>query len=282
VTVPDRRSLLRPPMLAVHVLALAAVVVCVVGGLWQLDVYQSEQDTSRDERASADPVPLTETLGPDEGMTNEMVGARVVAEGRYAPADQQILVAGRDSASGSGIDGMGGDGSGGDGYWVVSPLRLENGSAILVVRGWIATAVAPPVPAATVSVIGSLEPGEEPGADSDLGSDRVVDSVRIPSLVGELPYDLYAGMIIRTAERPAPSDGLTLVDPTPPDVPWTDGLRNLAYAMQWWVFAGFAVFMWWRICTDQWQPASGARSSGPEAESDDGAPLGESSAGRRG
>jgi surfeit locus 1 family protein len=276
--VSDRRSLLRPPMLAVHLLALAAVVVCVVGGFWQLGVYQSEQDTSRDERAAADPVPLTETLGPDEGMTNEMVGARVVAEGRYAPADQQILVAGRaDEGGGSGDDGFGGDG-----YWVVSPLQLENGSAILVVRGWTTSAVAPPVPVAPVSVVGSLEPGEEPGADSDLGSDRVVDSVRIPSLVGEFPYDLYAGMIVRTAERPAPSDGLTLVDPTPPDIPWTDGLRNLAYAMQWWVFAGFALFMWWRICVDQSQPASGARSSGPEAESDDGAPLGESSAGRRG
>lgn len=24
-------------------------------------------------------------------------------------------------------------------------------------------------------------------------------------------------------------------------------LRNLAYGIQWWVFAGFAVFMWWRM-----------------------------------
>jgi hypothetical protein len=24
-------------------------------------------------------------------------------------------------------------------------------------------------------------------------------------------------------------------------------LRNLAYGIQWWIFAGFAVFMWWRM-----------------------------------
>jgi surfeit locus 1 family protein len=233
-------------MLALHLLALVAVAVCVVGGIWQLDVYRTEQDTSRADQAAAEPEPLTTTLGPDEGITNQLVGARVVAEGTYAPPEQQILVSGRSG------DGSGGSDDGGrEGFWVVSPLRLETGSAILVVRGWTRSESAPPVPTAPVTVTGSLEPGEEPGADAVLGSDRVVDSVRIPMLVGELPYDLYGAMLIRTAERPEPSDGLTPVDPSPPDVPWTDGLRNLAYALQWWVFAGFAVFMWWRICADQ-------------------------------
>jgi surfeit locus 1 family protein len=232
------RALLRPGMVAVHLLAVAAVVVCLVAGLWQFDVYRAEQDDERAERAAAPATPLTETLGPDEGITNEMVGVPVSAEGQYAPAGQQVLVSGRTD------DGR-------DGYWVVSPLLLETGSAVLVVRGWTPSESAPPVPAAPVTVTGSLEPGEEPGADSDLGADRVIDSVRIPTLVGELPYDLYSAMVIRTAERPAPTDGLVPVDPTGPEVSWTEGARNLAYALQWWVFAAFAVFMWWRICADQ-------------------------------
>ena len=57
-------------------------------------------------------------------------------------------------------------------------------------------------------------------------------------------------MLIRTAEQPKPTDGLAPVDTSVPAVPWTDGLRNLAYALQWWVFAAFAVFMWWRVCAD--------------------------------
>jgi surfeit locus 1 family protein len=38
--------------------------------------------------------------------------------------------------------------------------------------------------------------------------------------------------------------------PEPGDVSWTVGLRNLAYAVQWWVFGAFAVFMWWRMATE--------------------------------
>jgi cytochrome oxidase assembly protein ShyY1 len=31
-----------------------------------------------------------------------------------------------------------------------------------------------------------------------------------------------------------------------PSADATSGLRNLLYALQWWVFGAFAVFMWWR------------------------------------
>jgi cytochrome oxidase assembly protein ShyY1 len=27
-------------------------------------------------------------------------------------------------------------------------------------------------------------------------------------------------------------------------------LQNLSYALQWWLFAGFAVFFWWRLVRD--------------------------------
>ena len=232
------RVLVRPSMLALHLFALVAIAGCVVAGIWQLGVYQSEQDDERDARVAAAPTSLTTTLGPDEGMTNELVGAPVFADGQYAPATQQILIADRSH-------------NGRDGYWVVSPLLLDTGSAILVVRGWTPEQSAPPVPSAPVTVTGSLQPGEEPGADSVLGPDRVVDTIRTPSLVGQLPYDLYSAVLIRTAEEPRPSDGLVPVDPSAPEVPWTDGLRNLAYALQWWVFGAFAAFMWWRICIDQ-------------------------------
>jgi hypothetical protein len=36
---------------------------------------------------------------------------------------------------------------------------------------------------------------------------------------------------------------------TPAHLPGPDsssGLRNLLYALQWWVFGAFALFMWWR------------------------------------
>jgi len=230
-------ALLRPHLLAVHLFALAAIAVCVIAGLWQLDVYESEQSDQADALASAPPVPLTSALGPDAGLTNDLVGAPVTAEGQYAPDAQQFLVTDRSR-------------QGRSGYWVVSPLVIDNGSAILVVRGWTPNASAPPVPTTPVTVTGALQPGEEPGVDSLPGPNGTVDSIRIPSLVGVMPFDLYSAVLIRTAEQPKPTDGLAPVDTSAPAVPWTDGLRNLAYALQWWVFAAFAVFMWWRVCAD--------------------------------
>jgi hypothetical protein len=35
-----------------------------------------------------------------------------------------------------------------------------------------------------------------------------------------------------------------------PGVSGLTGLRNLLYGVEWWVFAGFAVFIWVRWCRD--------------------------------
>ena len=62
---------------------------------------------------------------------------------------------------------------------------------------------------------------------------------------------------------------LTPVALPDPDVSWSVGLRNLAYAFQWWVFAAFALFMWWRMATEN----VAMRRAEAEAESDFDAPV---------
>ena len=97
-----------------------------------------------------------------------------------------------------------------------------------------------------------LAPGEEGSAD--VGADRVVEAVRIPALVNAVDTDLYSAFLIRTGGSPDP--GLEPVTPPVSDPSWSAGLRNLAYALQWWLFGGFAVFMWWRMCTEERSVAS--------------------------
>ena len=92
-----------------------------------------------------------------------------------------------------------------------------------------------------------LQPGEGGGAPFD-PTTREIGSVRIPALTNELPYDLYSGYAISSTSSMA--GGLDLATPPSVGVPWTAGLRNLAYALQWWVFGVFAVFMWWRMATE--------------------------------
>ena len=139
---------------------------------------------------------------------------------------------------------------------MLSPLLVDGTappSALLVVRGWTTDADAlPPVPVGDVTETGVLEPGEEGSAD--VGPDRVIESVRIPALVNVVDTDLYSAFLVRTGG--SPGQGLEPVTPPVEDPSWSAGLRNLAYALQWWLFGGFAVFMWWRICADERSVAS--------------------------
>lgn len=235
------RVVTRPAMLGLHLLLVVVVAAMVVAGVWQLGVYG---DAQRDVTATTTgpAVPLERVLGPDDALTSDAVATRVVVRGTYAAAAEQFLVRGRENA-------------GQQGYWVVSPLVVADTSttsatpsALLVVRGWQPSAVAPPVPSGDVRVTGVLQPGEQ--ATTTVGADRVVESVRIPALVNAVPFDLYSGYLLQTAEQPS-ADGLSAVTPPAVNPSWTAGLRNLAYALQWWVFAGFAVFMWWHICREE-------------------------------
>lgn len=240
-------------MLALHAFAVAVTVLCVVAGLWQYGSYDTEQAVERADRSSRPPVPLSEALRVDGVISTDQVGARIVADGQYAPADQQLLVSGREQ------DGR-------TGYWVLSPLLVDvaaaEGAALLVVRGWTPQPVLPAVPTGPVSVTAALQPGDDLDRleQSVPGANRVIGSVRIPTLINELPYRLYPAYGLRTDQSPTDPQPLSPVTPPEPGASWTTGLTNLAYALQWWAFGAFASFMWWRVCTD----AVRARRGRPE------------------
>jgi cytochrome oxidase assembly protein ShyY1 len=71
-----------------------------------------------------------------------------------------------------------------------------------------------------------------------------VRSLSAADLVNDWGAPVYAGYLLAES---APS-GLVAVPPPPVD----GGVQilNLSYALQWWVFAAFAVFLWWRVVRD--------------------------------
>lgn len=244
-------------MLALHVFAVAVTALCVVAGWWQYSVYDAEQVRERADRSGVQPVPLAEALAVDGVVGSDQMGARVVADGEYAPADQQLLVSGREQ------DGR-------SGYWVLSPLLVDQATAgpaaLLVVRGWTAQPELPPVPTGPVQVTAALLPDDDLDQREESvpeGSDRVIGQVRVPALVNELPYPLYPAHAVRTDQAPTDPQPLTTVTIPPPDASWTTGLTNLAYALQWWVFGAFTLFMWWRMCADQVRPRGRVRTREP-------------------
>lgn len=208
-------------------LAVALIAVMVGLGLWQYGAYDEHQQSDAQALAGQQPVDLGQTLGPDDAFPGDSVGRPVEVSGSYVAADQ-IYVTDLVGAA--------------DHYAVVTPLLTDNGAAILVVRGSTEHLPAD-VPTGQILVRGLLQPSMDEG--SALDADRVATGIRISSLIGDFNQDLYSGYVVLTSSQPA--EDLTPVDPPLPDPSRWAGIRNLIYALQWWLFAAFVAFMWWRI-----------------------------------
>lgn len=219
--------------LAITTVAVLLTAAMVVLGLWQLGVYDDRQHDDARVKANGPALELADVIGPDDPFPADGAGQPVTVTGRYLPQEQIAVrqVAGRSPQRG---------------FAVVTPLLLDGGSAVLVVRGASADPAAA-APKGTVTVTGVLQPSEATG--SALDDRRTADGIRIPALVEGFDEDLFGGYVVRTSSQPA--DDLPAVSPALPDPSRWAGIRNLVYAVQWWLFAAFVVFMWWRIMADQ-------------------------------
>jgi cytochrome oxidase assembly protein ShyY1 len=213
------------------VVALVVMAAMVAMGRWQFGVYDSHQRADAEAVLRRPAVPLDSALRPDQAFPGRSVGVPVVAKGRYDRHDQ-LYVRGFPGAR--------------DRSTVVTPLVTPSGSAVLVLRGSGAAGARTPAPAGPVRVTGVLEPSQAEAAA--LGPHRTTDGIWIAGLVSAVRPDLYAGYVVLTHSDP-PETLRPVAAPLPNPPRWT-GLRNLLYAVQWWIFAVFVGFMWWRISTD--------------------------------
>ena len=248
------RTALKPKWLGLLAVVIAAGIVCVQLGFWQLNVARDKGLAEALRKAhEARPVLLDTVIRPHQSFPNEQSNRAVTAVGEYA-ADDQFLVGPRR---------LGGT----SGYWVVTPMVVkETGARVAVVRGFVAEsggkpAVAPITPpAGSVSVDGTLAPGESPAA-APSGAPGwpkpAMGSIDTALLVNQWTGQLYNAFVFAQSEKSATGAGIQAPDGLrrvpPPEV--TGGLkwRNAAYALQWWVFAGFALFMWFRMVRDDAQ-----------------------------
>jgi len=234
---------------------LAAVVVVsalmVWAGLWQLRVAQQDsQQQALDEAAARPVVALDTVLPPHTAFPDDGSNRMVSVTGHYEPA-RTVLVVDRRLA-------------GRAGYWVITPFVVEQtGARVPVLRGFtasptprLASSGMPP----RLTVVGSLAPTESPrttGAPLPTGQ---VGSVDVGALLNVWGGEVYNGFLFAVSEDPSVGDvaatGATATDPAalervpPPALPTGLTLRNAAYALQWWVFALFAVWMWGKMVRD--------------------------------
>lgn len=235
------RSALKPRHLGLLAVALLVVIAFVQLGRWQLGVAEDEALRESLEKARAQqPVAIETVLRPHEDFPNNLSTHPVSATGEFGT--DQVVVAGRR------LDGH-------TGFWVVAPFKVAATQATLpVLRGWIASPDAiPPVPTGSVTVTGGLAPPESPYAGESPPAGQL-GSIDTSILVGRWPGDLYNAFIFQQTESSkqtqTPTASATTLGamrrvPTPTGetgFKW----RNAAYALQWWVFALFALYIWWR------------------------------------
>jgi cytochrome oxidase assembly protein ShyY1 len=245
-------------------LALLAVVLLVcVGfgwlGSWQLGVARDRGETQALREAQSRPaVPIDEVLAPQRAFTAAADGRRVSAQGTYE-ADQQVLVGGRLQPGGDGTVG----------WWVVGAFRTSTGAWLPVVRGWVSSpddpAAEAAAPSGPVTVQGVLQPDEPPAQASGTADGRLA-TLDVADLVNRWGTPIYNGFLVLTSQRPDVRTGGAQPQLVPPPQPQRHGIawRNAAYAVQWWVFAGFALVMWWKMVQQTARDEAGAR--GEEAE----------------
>ena len=102
-------------------------------------------------------------------------------------------------------------------------------------------------PSGPVALEGVLQP-DEPPAQSAPDGDRL-GSLDVADLVNRWGTPIYNGFVVLVSQRADVRAGAAQPQLVPPPAPQAHGIawRNAAYAVQWWVFAAFAVFMWFRM-----------------------------------
>jgi cytochrome oxidase assembly protein ShyY1 len=141
-----------------------------------------------------------------------------------------------------------------DGYWMVTPLGVggEDEPAIPVVLGWVADPdAAPAPPEGEQRLVGWLQPPEGTGATDEDPTDVVLPQLRIADVVQHVDQDLYGAYVVaRDGVAGLPAADLSQL----PEAGTFTALRNVLYAVEWWVFGAFVVLIWWRWLRDQSAP----------------------------
>jgi cytochrome oxidase assembly protein ShyY1 len=249
------KTALKPRWIAGFVFAIAISGVFVLLSQWQFGRSTSPEVPVNP--ATEQVQPLTDTLQPGEFFHGTDADQMVSAKGTYDP-DKQVLVPGR-------LHG------GKTGYWVVSAFAVDGAPAlsgaaasprtwIPVARGWVAErgdAAAPP--SGLIELTGRLLPSEAP-LPGEAPAPGEATAVSVAELINYWEVSSYPGFVAATAEvaggadvSPAavPGDLLPLnIGPQPPaqQINWL----NLFYSLEWVVFAGFALFIWWRLVKDDY------------------------------
>ncbi|MEU7641493.1 MULTISPECIES: SURF1 family cytochrome oxidase biogenesis protein [unclassified Streptomyces] len=261
------RFLLTRQWVILTLVGLALIPIMIKLGFWQFHRHQHKvaQNAQIAHNLAATPVPVTDLAAVGRTLPHGDMWRRVTATGSYDTA-HEVVVRQRTAADEQTI-----------GYYVLTPLILGNGDAVVVNRGWIPAGddltKFPKIPAAskgTVTVTGRLM------ADETTAESGIKDTKGLPPRQVML---INSKQQAKRVGRPTLGGYIEMTAPksdSPEQVPEPDHDSigpHMAYAIQWWLFAA-AVPVGWvvlvrrerrdRLAAAAGDAGSGAAGDGPE------------------
>ena len=228
----------RPRWIGILVVCLAVAAAFAALGQWQLG--RAVEDGKIIVRETEKVVPLDSVAEPQQGVSTKASGQLVEFDGRVVDGD--FVVVGERFNEGRA------------GYWLIARVEARE-ATIAVALGWApsreaAASAASKVDLGERSFSGRYLATEPPQEDDFEGGEQ--RSVSVAALVNqwrEAPETVYGGYLTMDAATP----GLETIDSPAPRSDVELNWLNIFYAIEWVIFAGFAIFLWFRLVKDEWE-----------------------------
>lgn len=243
------RMALRPRWIASLLFALG--VAALFGFLAQWQIGQAATNAIVAERPTETVLSLTEELSTRVATSQTATGQRFEITGQFQ-ANDTVIVPNRVRNAGDSTAG----------WWVVAHFVTDVETDIPVVIGWASSEDQARAAAATFdreiaagqtpsTVTGRFLPSDAPGVPD--GDPQTVTAVSVGHLINiwqnVAPGGAYFGYLISEQAEA----GLDQVSTPAPQQQAELNLLNVFYAVEWILFAGFAVYFWWRLVRDAFE-----------------------------
>lgn len=238
----------RPRWIAALLFALVMAAGFAALSQWQL--ARSVATGTVIARDTESIVPLSAVAKPQSPVTQRANAQLVTVTGRWNPDDYSLV-----------SDRLNG---GVAGYWVVGHFsaELDSGATagLAVALGWttsrpaaasVMKRLASDASRVAVPLTGRYIPSESPqGSDFQHGKVSTMSPGAFINVWTATDAGGVYGGYLTSAER---VPGLTIIDSPKPSSTVEVNLLNVFYAAEWVVFAGFAIFLWYRLVRDAWE-----------------------------
>lgn len=219
------------------IVVIAGVIFLAWLGVWQLDRLEQRRAFNQFIASRWDQEPFDLTAGNLPGDIKELEYRRVALSGEFDYANQVVL-------KNQNLNNM-------PGVNLVTPMRLDDGRAVLVARGWVPYSESTPAfwpqfeEPAGATIVGMLQESQTmAGAKLAEGAQTEWFRIDIDAIQRQMPYELLPVFVTQL-----PEPGRAYTDLPHRKVPFTiEEGNHFSYAIQWFMFAailgiGYIQFM---------------------------------------